>query len=139
MIRLHVFAAAVLVWGIACVLQPLPAGTEVAPFAMKADEERPRYTIKEVMKNAHGKNNLVKKLLLGKATVEEKTALIEYYVALTKNLPPRGDAEAWKKSTEKLLAAAKVAVNGNKQDLASLRKAVDCKACHDAHRPVEDQ
>src|SRR5713226_3450258 len=85
-------------------------------LGLRAEDDKPKYTIKEVMTKAHGKNNLVKKLALGTATEEDKKNLIEYYEALTKNKPPRGDQTAWTQRTETLLAAAKVAVKGTKAD-----------------------
>ena len=102
-----------------------------------ADDEKPKYTIEEVMKKAHGKNNLPKKLAAGTATDKEKEDLVAYYEALGKNKPPKGDAEGWKKKTDALLTAAKGAVKGDKDELAALKKAVNCKACHDVHKPEE--
>jgi hypothetical protein len=109
-----------------------------ATVEVRGQGDAPKYTIKEVMTKAHGKNNLVKKLALGTATEEDKKNLIEYYEALTKNKPPRGDLNAWTQRTETLLAAAKVAVKGNKADFPRLRKAVDCDTCHAQHKPPDD-
>jgi hypothetical protein len=105
---------------------------------VRGQSDAPKYTIKEVMAKAHGKNNLVKKLALGTATDSDKNNLIEYYEALVKNKPPRGDLNAWTRRTETLLAAAKVAVKGTKADFPRLRKAVDCDACHAQHKPPDD-
>jgi hypothetical protein len=99
--------------------------------------EAPKYTIKEVMAKAHGKNNLVKKLALGTATEVDKKTLLECYEALTKNQPPRGDVHTWKQRTAELLAAAKVAVKGNRADFPRLRRAVDCDSCHAQYKPPE--
>jgi hypothetical protein len=107
--------------------------------AVRGQEDAPKYTIKEVMTKAHGKkNNLVKKLAQGTATDEDKRNLIEYYEALTKNEPPRGELKDWKERTEELLAAARVAVKGDKNDFPRLRKAVDCDACHNVHKPSDN-
>ena len=111
----------------------------ICKLAALRGQEAPRYTIKEVMTKAHGKkNNLVKKLAQGTATDEDKKNLIEYYEALTKNEPPRGEPKDWKERTEELLAAARVAVKGDKSDFPRLRKAVDCDACHNRHKPADD-
>ncbi len=107
----------------------------IIPSMLVASGDKPQYTIKEVMKRAHGKNNLVKKIALGTATAEDKKELISFYESLGKIVPPRGDADAWKKRTTELLAAAKEAVEGGKEKFPRLRKAVDCQTCHDAHKP----
>ncbi len=81
------------------------------------------------MAQAH-KNGLYKKVGQGKATKEEKEKLVELYTALAKNTPPKGDAAAWKKQTEEMLAAAKGSLNGDKDAEAKLLKIVNCGSCH---------
>jgi hypothetical protein len=95
-----------------------------------AQEDKPKYTIKEVMGAAHKKGKLRDKVVAGTATDEEKKQLVEYYTALAANKPPRGDEASWKEKTAELLAAAKAAAEG---DLTKL-KAVNCMACHSAHK-----
>jgi len=88
-------------------------------------EEKPKFTIKEVMKKAHaGDNALRKKVLKGEATDEEKAQLTAMYIALSQNAPPKGEADDWKKITKTIIDAYK---DG---DLKAYAKATDCKACH---------
>jgi mono/diheme cytochrome c family protein len=102
-------------------------------LATNAEDAKPKYTIKEVMKSAH-KAGLPKKVADGKATAEEKKQLVEFYVALAANKPPKGDEASWKEKTAALLAAAKDAEAGKEGAGAALTKAVNCMACHSAHK-----
>jgi hypothetical protein len=91
-----------------------------------ADDEKPKYTIKEVMKNH--KDKLHEKFQKGETTKEETKKLLEGYEALLKSKPPKGDEKDWKAKSEALVKAVK------DDDKAAYKKAVDCKACHDAHK-----
>jgi hypothetical protein len=94
-----------------------------------ASADDPKYSIKDVMKEGH-KNGLYKKVAQGKATKEEKEKLVALYTALAKDMPPKGDAAAWKKQTEDMLAAAQGSIKGDKDAEAKLLKLVNCAACH---------
>lgn len=102
-------------------------------LATSAEDAKPKYTIKEVMKSAH-KGGLMKKVADGKATAEEKTQLVEFYVALAANKPPKGEAASWKEKTDALIAAAKDAEAGKDGAGAALSKAANCMACHSVHK-----
>ena len=119
-------------WGAAVL-----AGAMLATMVVRAEDDKPKYSIEEIMTKVHGKTNLAKKLLMGQLSDQEKTTLIEYYEALGKNKPPKGNANDWKKRTGNLLAAAKAAVDGGQPEKAKFRKAVDCKSCHDMFK-MED-
>src|SRR4030095_10850772 len=93
-------------------------------------QDKPKYTIKEVMDAAHKKGKLRDKVTSGMASDEEKKQLVEYYEALAANKPPKGDDASWKEKTAELLAAAKEAAAGNLDKL----KAINCGACHSAHK-----
>ena len=99
-----------------------------------ADKEEPKHTIKEVMKEAH-KDGLLKKVASGKADKDEKDKLLELYTDLSKNKPPKGDADDWKTKTGAMVKAAKGAVDGDKDAAKGLTGVTkSCKACHDAHK-----
>lgn len=100
------------------------------------DDKKPKFTIEQVMEKAHkgGAKSLIRKVAGGKASQEEKDKLVEFYTALPKNKPPKGDAKSWKKKTTTLLKAAKEVAAGKDDAEAKLRKAVNCGACHKAHR-----
>ncbi len=95
--------------------------------------EKAKFTIPQVMAKAH-KSGLYKKVAAGEASDEEKKTLAELYTALSKNEPPMGDAKAWKEKTTALVKAAEAAAKGDDKAAASLKKLVNCKACHDAHK-----
>lgn len=97
----------------------------VEGFGDKKDE-KPKYTIKEVMKEAH-KSGLLKKVQAGDADKSDREKLAELYKALMLNEAPKGDKEVWKKTTTALSKAAAEAIAD-----AGLGKKikVDCGACH---------
>jgi hypothetical protein len=100
-----------------------------------ADEAKPKYTIEEVMEKAHkGKSSLLKQVMTGKASDEQKKQLVEYYEELAKNKPEKGSAEDWKKRTTALVKASKEVAGGNESAKPQLGKAANCKACHEAHK-----
>ena len=98
-----------------------------------ADDSEPKHTIKECMK-ACFKGPLIKKVVGGNASDEEKTQLHEMMVSMTKNSPPKGEAESWKKKTEALVKAAKAVTDGKPKAAQMLKKAANCKACHSQHK-----
>ena len=94
--------------------------------AQKEDDEKkkPKYTIKEVMKKAHGpKDGLLKKVQSGKASKEELKERLEMYQALELNKPPKGEDAEWKKRTELLVKAANAAVKNDKEAAKLLKEA----------------
>ena len=81
------------------------------------------------------KGGLNKKVASGKATPEEKLALLDMYVSLVENKPPTGEEGSWQKlAGGAALAAAKVAV-GREGAEKELKAATTCKSCHDPHKP----
>lgn len=102
----------------------------------KEDEKKPKYTIEQVMEKAFkGKPSLVSKVKSGKATDKEKMAVLDMFISLVENKPPRGEMASWQKfSGSAALAAAKVAV-GRKEGVAEFKAATNCAKCHKAHKP----
>ncbi|MCC6419665.1 MAG: hypothetical protein IT429_15640 [Gemmataceae bacterium] len=97
--------------------------------------QKEKYSISDVMKQAHNKKTgLLKKIASGKGDKADAEKLLEMYIALAKNKPPQGDADSWKKFTDGLVAAAKVAVEGGKNAGKQLTKAANCGACHKVHK-----
>jgi hypothetical protein len=102
---------------------------------LAARDDKPKYTIEEVMEQAHkGKDALKNKAIEGKASKAEKEKLLELYMALGQNKPPMGDAKSWKEKTGALVSAAKAVVADEKDAGAKLKKAADCMACHKVHK-----
>jgi hypothetical protein len=103
------------------------------------DQEEPKYTIKQVMSQAHRKANkigpsLSDKVLDGKASKDEQAKLLDLYTALGANKPPKGDAEAWKDRANAITTAIKDVMDGKDGSDVDLRKAINCKGCHTSHR-----
>lgn len=94
---------------------------------VRAADEKPKYTIKEVMK-ARNKDKLHEKFQKGELSKEDKQTLLEGYEAMLKSKPPKGDEKDWKEKCEALVKAVK------DDDKDGLKKAMDCKACHSAHK-----
>jgi hypothetical protein len=100
-----------------------------------ARDDKPKYTIEEVMEQAHkGKDALMQKASAGKASKDEKEKLVELYVALGQNKPPKGDAKSWKTKTDALLSAAKAVVADEKGAGQKLKMVANCMACHTVHK-----
>ena len=102
-------------------------------FSVVNGQAKPKYTIKQIMKDGL-KGGLAKKVVEGKATSQEKIQLLDYTIALYETKPKKGDPVGWTKLTgDFVAAAAKVAIDP-KAGTAALGKAVNCKACHNKHK-----
>ena len=102
-----------------------------AALGFAADEKK--YTVKEVMKAAHGggPNSLLAKVKGGKATDAEKAKLVELYASMPAGKAKKGDADEFKKLGDAMSDAAKAAKTGEDGWKDKLNKATNCKACHD--------
>lgn len=112
----------------------LAAVAWLTPGEVTAEDDAPKYTIEEIMEKAHTKKGIYNKIIKGDGTKEEKKQLVELYVALGQNKPPKGDLKSWKEKTSAMLAAAKDLAAGKSGADAKLKKAADCMACHDVHK-----
>ncbi len=102
-------------------------------FSVVNGQAKPKYTIKQIMKDGL-KGGLAKKVVGGEATDQEKIQLLDYAIALYETKPKKGEAASWTKLTGNLVtAAAKVAIDP-KAGTEALGKAVNCKACHNKHK-----
>jgi len=77
--------------------------------------------IEEVMKKGF-------KAKLHEDLAANKAVLAKYAAWLAAYKPPRGDAESWEKKTGAITASIKA------NDQAALKKATNCKACHNVHK-----
>jgi hypothetical protein len=109
----------------------------VASATSSLTGQDPKYSIKDVMKKAHGggRNSLFNKVANGQGSDADKAKLVEYYQALPLGKPPKGDAGSYKKLAESLLAAAQEVKTGGTNSAAKLKRAADCMGCHRAHKP----
>ena len=105
----------------------------VALPTIAADDDSAKYSTKDIMKKAF-KGPLLKKVAGGGASDAEKKQLHSMLVALSKNKPKKGDAESWTKLTGALVKASEAAVKGDSNAGQALKKAANCKACHNNHK-----
>lgn len=97
--------------------------------------EKPKYTIKQIMKDLHkGENALCKKVAKGEGSKEDLAKFVEYYESLPLQDPPKGDAKEWQEKAKKLLQATKDLQAGKAGALDHFKEAINCKACHSAHK-----
>lgn len=116
-------------------VRALVAGAASLAIASAQAADKPKYTIKEVMKALHkGDDALCKKVAKGEGTHDDFKKLVEYYSGLPSQSPPKGDEKEWKAKATKLLASAKALEAGKPNALADYKEAVNCKACHSAHK-----
>jgi hypothetical protein len=134
---MHYLGMSALVSVAVCIVASQVAQVGRAQEEGEAEGAKPKHTIKAVMEAVHkGDAALVRKVLAGDATAEEKLTLLDHYISLAENKPPKGEADAWHVKTDAIiLAAAKVAV-GREDATAQLRRATNCAACHRDHRPA---
>ena len=110
------------------------AGLTLALNAMADDAGHE--LIEKAMKEGHkGKTSIVAKIKDGSASKADIEKLQKWYQEMSKVKPPRGDAEAWKKKTTHLATLTGKIAEGNEKAKAAFGKAVNCKACHNAHKP----
>jgi len=100
-----------------------------------ADDES-HEIIEMVMKKCM-KGGLCKKVASGQASDAEKKELLKCFEAMAECKPPKGAPESWKKMTGALVAAAKLAVDGDASAGKALKTAANCKKCHKAHKPAD--
>lgn len=118
----------VLTFGLALAL----VGTAVV--SVTRAEDKPKYSIKEVMK-AHKKGELREKVLSGTATDTEKQTLVDMYKAMEQADPPKGDKDHWKKLTKAMVKAAEDVRDKKEGATKELENATKCADCHKAHKP----
>ena len=108
----------------------------------EAKPDKLGFVINEIMVSAHvrdiegkgnrgSKRNLDTRVLTGKATQAEKERLLELYRLLAKATPPKGSLGKWKRYTEPLVEAMEGVAAHREGAVEQLRKAVNCKDCHD--------
>jgi len=104
-------------------------------FAGLSQANGPEETIKKVMKAAFSKKSgLCGSVASGKASAGQKQELLGLFEDLSKATPPRGEAKSWKTKTTALVRAAQAAVDEKPGADGLLKKAANCKACHEAHK-----
>jgi len=54
---------------------------------------------------------------------------------MSKVKPPRGEVGSWKKKTTRIAQITGKLVKGDEKAKAAFGKAINCKACHNLHKP----
>ncbi len=95
--------------------------------------------IEDAMKNYHkapkGTDPTCKKVSNNAATPEELADILKSYQAMCAEAPPKGDKAAWVEKCQALIAAVKKIQAKDAAGVSDYKKAVNCKACHSAHKP----
>ena len=107
------------------VLSVMALGLAVLSWSAQAQDSKPKWTIKEIMKKYP---KLVGKVNKGEGTDEEKKDLVALVKGLWENTPKKGDAEAWKTRTASILKEAEAGEKGG------FKVGTDCKGCHNLHK-----
>lgn len=103
--------------------------------ASRTDDDKPKLSINDIMTKAHQRGTgLRAKVLSGKATKEEKQELLELYIELGKNKPPKGDAASWKKRTDNIVKVTKDFIDNKQGARAKFDNATKCTDCHNQHK-----
>jgi mono/diheme cytochrome c family protein len=92
------------------------------------------------MKGAHvppegGGKSLRDRVIAGDASDDEKKQLLDLYISLVENEPPRGDADEFMKKAGAVAKAAAKIVVGREGAGEELTRAANCAACHREHKP----
>jgi hypothetical protein len=113
----------------------------VSRAAEEPGEVKPKHTIKEVMQGLHvakeGEKSLRDIVIGGQATPEQKQQLLDLYISLAENKPPRGELAAFRDKTRLIVLAAAKIVVGREGAADELGKATNCAACHKDHKPPQ--
>lgn len=104
------------------------AGT-IVPLTIAEDASATKKAMKEAMKGG-----LCKKVASGEASSDEKKQLLELFTNMCKEAPAHGDVASWKEKAGALVTAAQSVVDGKEEGVAQLKKAANCKSCHDVHK-----
>lgn len=102
--------------------------------AAKGDKNVIETAMKKYHKAPKGTDPVCKKAQDGKATKEELHGLVECYKAMANAKPSKGDLASWKEKCAKLITTSEALEQGKPGAAAEYKAAVNCKACHSAHR-----
>ena len=97
---------------------------------------KPSKSVHQVMEEGfEGKESLNARVTKGQGTPTEIQHLAALVHQMALNAPPRGDLASWTEKTVALDKAAADLVAGKPGAMDAYKAAVNCKACHSAHKP----
>ncbi len=110
-------------------------GALTLPWASSQAEnsKEQQHSISEIMQ-ATMKKGQWKKLAKGEASKEDAEKLVKMFDELHHSKAPHGDAKSWEEKTKELWEAAQAAQKGEAGAGDRLKKAADCRMCHQAHK-----
>ncbi len=116
----------------------LTATSPILSAAEDLTKKEPK-DIHDVMEWAHkGKESVAAKVRDGKGTPDEINTLLRFYKFMATQKPELGDDASWQAKTAALVAAAEKLKKGDAGAAEAFKTAVNCKACHDAHKPKDE-
>lgn len=93
------------------------------------------FDIAGFMKAFHrGDDSLASRARMGEAEDEELDFLLRNYRELAAAPPPKGEVDSWRTRTAALVGATEALIAHAPDALHRYTAALDCRACHDAHR-----
>jgi hypothetical protein len=115
----------------ATALTALLVAAGCASYGSKASK-----SVEQVMESGfEGKESLAAKINKGEGSAADFATMAALTRELTLNKPPKGDLESWAAKTTALNLAAADLAAGKPGALDAFKSAVNCKACHTAHKP----
>ena len=96
----------------------------------------PEFSISDFMVEYHkGKNSLAAQAREGRADRDRVRVMVNQYRIMANVTPPKGSVEDWKKRVEELVESGNFFfLSGSPESVERYNTAVDCRACHTAHR-----
>jgi len=116
----------------------LAGSTSLLSAAEDVTKKEPK-DIHDVMEWSHkGRESMASRVRDGKGTKDEVDTLLRFYKFMATQKPPQGDDASWKEKTAALVAAAEKLKKGDADAAETYKKALNCKACHDTHKPKDE-
>ena len=75
------------------------------------------------------------KFAKGEATDAEKKKVLDLYIHMSEQKPPKGDEAEWKKQLQPIITAAAKVVVGRDGAESEYTNAANCMACHKKFKP----
>ena len=109
------------------------AGSALKSFA--AEEKKKETDIGKVMKrHFKGDTSDMKKAVKGELNKDQTAALLAAVKTLGPMKPSKGEDASWKEKTGALVTALEKLEKGQADAGAGVKKAANCKSCHNAHK-----
>lgn len=110
-------------------------GVVAVPWGLSVaqDQKEAKHSVVEIM-DATMKKGQWRKLANGEASPADAEKLVKLFEELHLNKAPHGDAKSWNEKTTELWEAAQATAKGEAGGADRLKKAANCRMCHQAHK-----